>query len=244
MKYYAVASGRKIGVFTTYKECLASVKGYKAPVFKSFETRALADAYLREQMAASKGLAVTVFSSVAGLVWNDADCVLLQFDGGSRGNPGLAGSGAVLYGPSAAPSAGRPLLVEGGHVLPRNATNNEAEYAGLIYGLGLAAAKGVKHLVIEGDSLLVVEQVRGAWKTSAPHLQLLHAQVMKLIWGSGFEYVGIRHVYRNMNARADALANEAMDTRSTFTRPAPAAKKPSKSRPTTTDYFGGLDFIV
>lgn len=239
MKYYAVASGRKIGVFTTYKECLASVKGYKAPVFKSFETWALADAYLREQMAASKGLAVTVFASQAGLVWNDADCVLLQFDGGSRGNPGLSGSGAVLYGPSAASSAARPLLVEGGHVLPRNATNNEAEYGGLIYGLGLAAAKGVKHLVIEGDSLLVVEQVRGAWKTTAPHLQLLHAQVMKLIWGSGFEYVGIRHVYRTMNARADALANEAMDTRTTFTRP---AKKPTKKP--APDYFGGLDFIV
>jgi len=241
MKYYAVAKGRKIGVFTTYAECLASVKGYKAPVFKSFETRALADAYLRDQMAMLGGLPVTVFSVEAGLVWEPEQCALLQFDGGSRGYPGLAGSGAVLYGPCIRPGGPRDIITEAGRVLSRKGTNNEAEYGGLILGLELAAARGVRHLIIEGDSKLVVEQVRGAWKTTAPHIKLLHANVMKLLWNSGFQYVGIRHVYREMNAKADSLANEAMDSAASFTRNV-APKRPSS--PTMHAYFGGLNFIV
>lgn len=231
MKYYAVARGKKIGLFTSWKECQASTKGYKSPIFKSFETRSLAEEYLRDQMAISAGEYITVYKKELEGVWESPMCHLLRFDGGSRGNPGLAGSGSILLSPVGRTGA-RSTVFEAGRILSGKRTNNEAEYDGIINGLTVALYNKIRHVVIEGDSKLVIEQVRGAWKASAPHIQELLAKVMHLIYQ--FDYVGIRHIRREGNSDADRLANEAMDKKTTFTRP----------QVKQVDFFGGLNFII
>ncbi|MCF8034478.1 MAG: ribonuclease HI family protein [Desulfarculaceae bacterium] len=129
----------------------------------------------------------------------------LQADGGSRGNPGPAGAGAVLYDSQGQEVAGlsRYLGV---------ATNNEAEYQGLIMGLEEARRLGAGELSIKLDSELIVRQLEGRYRVKAPGLKPLYAKVKGLL--QSFAKVSILHVPRAQNARADQLANQAMDRRS------------------------------
>lgn len=105
-------------------------------------------------------------------------------------------------------------LWRGGRWLGTSKTNNEAEYHGLIDGLQGAAAKGVKRLRVVGDSELILKQMRGLYDVKAPNLQPLHAQAKRL--AAGFTHIAYQHVLRRNNSEADAAANEAMDTRSSF----------------------------
>jgi len=127
---------------------------------------------------------------------------ILHADGGSRGNPGLSGFGVVLLDPSGA------VLAEKGECIG-HATSNEAEYRGLIAGLRMALDHGVTDLTIHMDSDLVVNQVNGDWKIRKAHLQPLAREAHALL--ARFAAWRVRHIPRERNARADALANRAMD---------------------------------
>lgn len=127
------------------------------------------------------------------------------FDGGSRGNPGLAGCGAALF----PRGGGAPL--DTAHAYLGTATSNEAEYQGLILGLSLALRHGATDVAICGDSKLVVNQLNGVWQIRNPRLARL-LDVVKCDLLPSFGRWEVRHVYREANGVADALANEAMDS--------------------------------
>lgn len=131
---------------------------------------------------------------------------ILHTDGGSRGNPGPSGIGFVLLADD-----GRELvtLSEGGAFIGE-ATNNEAEYQALYWGLANARALDVQHVSVRADSELMVKQVKGEYKVRSEGIRPLFEQVKRAL--AAFGSYDISHVYRKDNARADALANEAMDT--------------------------------
>jgi ribonuclease HI len=129
--------------------------------------------------------------------------VLIEADGGSRGNPGPAGYGAVV----------RDAVT--GEVLAERAeglgvtTNNVAEYQGLIAGLRAAGEVGAEQVFVRMDSKLVVEQMSGRWKIKNAALIPLALQARDL--ASAFATVTYEWIPRANNAHADRLANEAMD---------------------------------
>jgi ribonuclease HI len=88
-------------------------------------------------------------------------------------------------------------------------TNNEAEYMGLIIGLEEAINIGVKNLYVEGDSLLVIKQMKGLYKVKAENLYKLYEKAKKL--EKQFTSVSYNHVYRDKNKRADELSNMALN---------------------------------
>jgi ribonuclease HI len=127
---------------------------------------------------------------------------LMQFDGCSKGNPGKAGSGAVIY-KNKSEIWGKSLFIG-----DKN-TNNEAEYIGLIIGLEEAINIGIKDLYVEGDSLLVIKQMKGLYKVKAENLYKLYEKAKKL--EKQFTSVSYNHVYRDKNKRADELSNMALN---------------------------------
>ena len=129
--------------------------------------------------------------------------VVVEADGGSRGNPGLAGYGAAVF------SADRTtVLAEAKEAIGRT-TNNVAEYRGLIAGLAAAANLGASEVAVSMDSKLVVEQMSGRWKVKHPDLIELHREARDL--ASRFDHVRYTWIPRAKNSHADRLANEAMD---------------------------------
>ncbi|MCZ4496866.1 MAG: bifunctional RNase H/acid phosphatase, partial [Thermoleophilia bacterium] len=126
----------------------------------------------------------------------------LQFDGGSRGNPGPASYGWVLYDPD-----GNEAVVSGVRV--GKATNNVAEWTGLLRGLERAAELGVRDLDVRGDSELIIKQFNGVYKVKNADLKPI-AEAAKAL-ARRFDRLRVSHVYRADNSRADELANEAMD---------------------------------
>ena len=252
--WYAVVQGRRPGLYRTWAECEAQVKGC-ASVFKGFSTQEEALAYLRQhgsggglheaeagnpgpdaacanQAAATRGKpsqgldkAVSAapeqarqhgaFNSTGPSSHGDAGAGIIQhhslwFDGGSRGNgtsTAVAGSGAVLYN-------GASKVWEGGRYLGC-ATNNVAEYTGLIHGLEVAKSLRVTHLEVRGDSQLVLSQVKGEWRCEKPHLKELCVRAQTL--AASFRVCTFIHVLRARNlTQADALANRAMDSHADF----------------------------
>lgn len=129
--------------------------------------------------------------------WYTAWC-----DGGSRGNPGPAGYGAVVQDPQGG-TAARLSQFLGVH------TNNYAEYQGLLGVLDWALAHGVCRLRVISDSELMVKQMKGQYKVASPALRPLWEQARRL--AAQLEKFEIRHTLRGGNAEADRLANEAMD---------------------------------
>jgi ribonuclease HI len=124
------------------------------------------------------------------------------FDGGSRGNPGPAAWGVVVLDPD-----GR--AVEGFAGAIGRATNNVAEYTGLLEALTLAVERAADDVELLADSELVVKQVRGEYKVRHPDLIPLHARAVGLI--AGFRKFKIGHVPREKNAIADKLVNRALN---------------------------------
>lgn len=135
------------------------------------------------------------------------DRLVIHFDGGSRGNPGPAGIGAVVTDPSVEPPARLAAVSE----YIGDATNNVAEYRALIAGLEAARRFPARAVEVCGDSRLVIEQVRGAWKVKQPHLRPLLDDVRRLL--ADYEQVTLTHVRREHNADADLLVNAALDAR-------------------------------
>jgi probable phosphoglycerate mutase len=129
--------------------------------------------------------------------------VIVEADGGARGNPGPAGWGAVVREATTG-----EVLVELGESIGV-ATNNVAEYSGLIAGLRSAADLGAVEVEVRMDSKLVIEQMSGRWQIKNPGLRPLAAQAAALV--ARFESVRFTWVPREQNQAADALANAAMD---------------------------------
>jgi ribonuclease HI len=123
-------------------------------------------------------------------------------DGGSRGNPGPAASGAVLLDSSG------ELIEEVGAYLGV-ATNNFAEWTALLLGLEAAAKRGIRRLRVRLDSELVVRQLLGEYRVKHAGLQPLHRRAQQLL--RSFAEVDVRHVPRKQNALADRLVNRVLD---------------------------------
>ena len=144
--------------------------------------------------------------------------VVVEADGGSRGNPGPAGFGAVVK--DAATGQVLAERKEGLGVV----TNNVAEYSGLIAGLRAAAELGASTVDVRMDSKLVVEQMSGRWKIKHASLQPLAAHARDI--AAGFDRVRYEWIPRAENADADRLANEAMDAQAG--KPGPERVSPAR----------------
>ena len=127
---------------------------------------------------------------------------VMRFDGCSKQNPGLAGAGAVIY-------KNDEEIWSDSFFVGENVTNNHAEYAGLILGLQNAISMDIKDLHVEGDSLLVINQLLGKYKCNSPNLYDLYERAKTLIYT--FEIITFEHILRNKNKRADQLANIAVE---------------------------------
>ena len=130
--------------------------------------------------------------------------LVVNVDGGARGNPGPAAIAAVVATPDG------EILEEGSEAIGP-ATNNVAEYRALLMGIERARALGAGEIELVGDSELIVRQVRGEYRVKDASLRDLHARVREAL--EGFERWSIRHVRREENAHADSLVNEVLDTR-------------------------------
>jgi ribonuclease HI len=128
--------------------------------------------------------------------------LVVNVDGGARGNPGPAAIAAVVQ------DGVGEVLQERGERIGR-ATNNIAEYKALLLGIGMAAELGADELELVGDSELIVKQVKGEYKVKDATMRELHTQVKTAL--RDFDKWSIRHVRREHNAEADRLVNEVLD---------------------------------
>lgn len=147
--------------------------------------------------------------------------VLVEADGGSRGNPGPAGYGAVVFD-----AEHTTILAERKESIGR-ATNNVAEYRGLIAGLEAATELGAAEVAVSMDSKLVVEQMSGRWKVKHPDLIPLQRRAAEL--AAGFDRASYTWIPRERNSHADGLANEAMDAAAGILTEQPASEPAKES---------------
>jgi ribonuclease HI len=125
----------------------------------------------------------------------------MNFDGCSKGNPGLSGAGAVIYEVDEE--------IWGDHLfVGEKFTNNHAEYAGLILGLQQAKKMNIKNILVEGDSLLVINQMCNIYNCNSTNLLELYNKAKEL--EKYFEKIHYQHVDRKFNKRADQLSNVAV----------------------------------
>lgn len=129
---------------------------------------------------------------------------IIYFDGASRGNPGHAGIGVVIYNNNKIEKKISEYIGQ--------TTNNIAEYMGLIKGLYYAYENNAEHVIIYSDSELVVNQIKGKYKVRNKSLHPLYNQAIKYI--HTIKYFEINHVKRHDNKIADELANKSLNNRS------------------------------
>ena len=129
--------------------------------------------------------------------------VIVEADGGSRGNPGPAGFGSVVWSEDHS-----TVLAEVNGAIG-TATNNVAEYRALLLGAACAHELGATEVDIVGDSELIAKQVKGVYKVKHAGLRELHAEALAAL--RAFDRWSIRTVPREQNAEADALVNDALD---------------------------------
>ena len=129
------------------------------------------------------------------------DTFTLFFDGCSKGNPGKAGAGAVIYKNST------EIFSISSYVGDKE-TNNIAEYTGLIIGLSEAINLKIKKLNVKGDSELIIKQMNDEYKVKSTNILQLFKNAKKLT--ELFDEITFNHVYRNDNRRADELANNSL----------------------------------
>ena len=125
----------------------------------------------------------------------------LYFDGCSKGNPGKAGAGAVLY-------LGGNEIWANAVFVGNKSTNNVAEYTGLLIGMNEAIGQNISELSVYGDSMLVIKQMRGEYKVTSAAMKPLYDKA-KLLEKS-FKKISYAHVYRDKNIRADELSNQGL----------------------------------
>jgi ribonuclease HI len=129
------------------------------------------------------------------------DAYIMNFDGASKGNPGLSGAGAVIY------KNGEEIWSSCKFIGTK--TNNQSEYSALILGLNGALTLGITKLSVLGDSLLVINQVNGIYRVKSDSLVELYEKVLQL--KCHFVSIEFNHVYRDYNKRADELSNLALE---------------------------------
>ena len=132
----------------------------------------------------------------------EALSVIVNSDGGSRGNPGEAACAAVVYN-----AKGEELLTRAKRL--GKATNNEAEYQGVLLALEMCKELGAASVKLRIDSELVERQIKGTYKVKKKELKPYHATALLL--SRRFEAFSVEHVRREQNARADALVNAVLD---------------------------------
>lgn len=162
-------------------------------------------------------------SSEAAQGWYTAHC-----DGGSRGNPGPAGFGAIIEGPSGTVEARLSDYLG-------KQTNNYAEYQGLLAVLKWAIAHQVRKLRVVSDSELMVNQMKGRYKVASPALRPLWEEARLSV--AQLEQFEIRHTLRGGNKEADKLANDAMD-RGMGRQPAPSSGNLNPQKPSQQAFEG------
>jgi ribonuclease H / adenosylcobalamin/alpha-ribazole phosphatase len=155
--------------------------------------------------------------------------VIVEADGGSRGNPGPAGDGTVVWSADHV-----TVLAESKQAIGR-ATNNVAEYRGLIAGLEEAAKLGATEVDVLMDSKLVVEQMSGRWQVKHPDIAPLHQQATAL--SARFNQITYTWIPRAKNSYADRLANEAMDAAAEIETSA-EEPKPTETAPNPAGWTG------
>ena len=128
--------------------------------------------------------------------------LVVNVDGGARGNPGPAAIGVIVR------TVDGEVIADAGESIG-TATNNVAEYRALLRGIELAAQYGATELELYGDSELVVKQIRGEYRVKDAGLKPLHAQARQAL--SAFASWSFGHVRREQNSEADALVNQALD---------------------------------
>ena len=128
--------------------------------------------------------------------------LIVNVDGGARGNPGPAAIGIVVR------DGEENVLQDLGETIGE-ATNNVAEYKALVRGIQMARDMGGDELEIRGDSELVVKQMLGQYKVKHPDMKPLYAEAREAL--SGLSDWSITHVRREQNSEADALVNQALD---------------------------------
>lgn len=130
--------------------------------------------------------------------------ITIHIDGGSRGNPGPAAAGVVLRDEEGV------VLYQGGLFLG-HATNNVAEYSGLVAGLKQAAALGASAVTVVSDSELLVRQMNGQYRVKNEGLKPYFEQAQEL--AAGFSKIVFQHVRREFNKQADGLVNQALNAK-------------------------------
>ena len=127
---------------------------------------------------------------------------ILYFDGCCKGNPGTGGAGAVLY-------KNNIEIWSDSKFVGENVTNNIAEYTGMLIGLEYAAKQDdIDHLLVKGDSQLVIKQMQGEYNVNSIKLVDLYQSAKKL--ACSFIDIEFQHVHREANKRADTLSNEGL----------------------------------
>lgn len=127
--------------------------------------------------------------------------MILYCDGASRGNPGPAAYGFILF-------ENDQIIMQAGGKLG-NTTNNVAEYEGLLHGVRKAIELGARSLVIKADSELMVRQLNGIYKVKTPHIKVLFEKAKLEL--KKLAHVEVLHVRREENSLADELCNLALD---------------------------------
>jgi ribonuclease HI len=128
----------------------------------------------------------------------------LYFDGCSKGNPGISGIGVVLYKDG-------DVSWELSKFIGK-ATNNVSEYTALINGLEYALSQNILNLDVFGDSMIVINQMKGIYKVKSENLTELYNRALTL--SKQFEEITFKHVYRDKNKIADKLANQSLTQQS------------------------------
>jgi len=134
-------------------------------------------------------------------IYNEIIDYVMNFDGCSKGNPGIGGAGAVIYHNNNEYWYGHTFVGP-------NVTNNQSEYAGLILGLQFAIDLNIKNLHVFGDSNLVINHMKGIYKCKSTNLIDLFIQAKKL--EKKFDLIEYNHIPREFNSRADELSNIAI----------------------------------
>lgn len=160
---------------------------------------------------------------------NENDPVLIHTDGGARGNPGPAAWSFTLA------QSGLPVIEDKGYL--GETTNNIAEYFAMVKALQRAQALGVRKILVQSDSELMVKQMRGEYKVKNPGILDLYREAKQL--QRAFTAVEFRHIPREQNKRADQLCNEALDAVLVKKPAAKSTAKPQKKGPAIQDQVRG-----
>ena len=129
--------------------------------------------------------------------------ILIYTDGASKGNPGVASAGLVVY------DKGEQNLYEEAFLLGIK-TNNFAEYSAVLRALQLSVENKVNNLLLKSDSELLVKQLSGLYKVKSPNIRELYQECKK--WESKIPKVTFQHIFREYNKKADELANLILDS--------------------------------